>query len=45
MLKAQVDLELALAKDLNQFLQSSGDVVRVGKLIELAFDLLGLVKA
>ena len=45
MLKAQVDLELALAKDLNQFFQPSGDIVRVRKLIELAFDLLGLVEA
>ena len=45
MLKAQIDLELALTKDLNQFFQSPSNVVSVGELIELTFDLFCLVEA
>ena len=39
-LEAQVDLELALAENLDELLQSTCDVVGVGKLVELALNLL-----
>ena len=39
-LEAQVDLELALAENLDKLLQSTSNVVGVGKLVELALDLL-----
>ena len=45
MFKAEIDLELTLAKDLDQLFQSTRDVVSIGKLIELALNLLSRIEA